>query len=89
MNHFCGVTVMRDGRQRHGHVLVFLLMNAMEGCRRFLRGLVHTVPELPIGTSGVPEGPSGTILAKCFGIRSKSHAFLIGKENGKLQNILQ
>jgi hypothetical protein len=26
--------------------------DALEGCRRFLRDLVHT-PELPIGTSGV------------------------------------
>jgi hypothetical protein len=52
---------MRDGRQRHGHVLVFLVMNAMEGCRRFLRGLVHSVPEMPIGTSGVPEAPSGIL----------------------------
>jgi hypothetical protein len=36
----------------------------------FYGALVHMVPELPIGTSGVPEGPSGTILAKCFEIRS-------------------
>jgi hypothetical protein len=45
---------------------------SFEGCRRFLRGLVHTVPELPIGTSGMPEGPSGTLLAKCYEIHSIS-----------------
>jgi hypothetical protein len=28
------------------------------------------MPELPIGTSGVPEGSSGTISAKCFEIYS-------------------
>ena len=46
---------MRDGRQRHGGCCVGACNDALEGCRRFLRGLVHTLPEVPIGTSGVPK----------------------------------
>ena len=77
---------MRDGRQRHGHVLVFLVMNAMEGCRRFLRGLVHSVPEMPIGTSGVPEAPSGIVLAKCFGMCS-IHTVIDCESRAREENI--
>jgi hypothetical protein len=53
LNVFCGVTVMRDGRQRHGHVLMSLMM-LWTVIVDFYGVLVHTVPELWIGTSGVP-----------------------------------
>ena len=50
-------------------------------------GLVQTVPEVTIVASGVTEGPSVTILAKCFEICSnkmKRLTFLLGITNGTL-----
>jgi hypothetical protein len=64
---------MRDGRQRHGHVLVSLVKMLCRVVVDFYGALVHAVPELPIGISGVPEGPSGTILAKYSEIHSEPY----------------
>jgi hypothetical protein len=53
---------MRDRRQRHGHDVLVSLMMLWTVVIDFYGALVHMVPELWIGTSGVPKSPSETIL---------------------------
>jgi ribosomal protein L34E len=57
-----------------GEVVCFACVahdDALEYRRRFVRGLVHKLPEVMIVTSGVTKGPSVTILANCSRICSK------------------